>query len=189
ITVEDTTTNPEPEKNEAPVLKGINDKTIKVGDNFDKMAGVSASDKEDGDLTDKINVLGNVDTSKAGKYILTYSVKDSKGLETVSKRTITVDETSLEGDTYNPTKVYLGGDTVIYKGEKYTAKWWVQGEDPDKSQAWEKEIKPNEDGTISYFDGMVCLGGELVSYNGNVYKAKWWTNSVPGTDGSWEIIK
>ena len=41
------------------------------------MAGVTALDKEDGDLTDKIEVINNtVDTSKAGTYTVTYKVKD-----------------------------------------------------------------------------------------------------------------
>ncbi|MGL4796513.1 MAG: immunoglobulin-like domain-containing protein, partial [Paraclostridium sp.] len=181
--------NPGPEVNNAPVLKGLEDKTISIGEVFDKMAGVSASDREDGDLTNKIVVIGDVDTSKAGKYTLTYKVTDSKGIETKKERVITVKDSSQLEDTYDPKQVYYGGETVIYKGEKYTAKWWVQGEVPDKSQAWEKEIIQNEDGTINYFDGMVCTGGELVSHNGKVYKAKWWTNTIPGSDESWELVK
>ncbi|WP_313897283.1 chitinase C-terminal domain-containing protein [Vibrio qingdaonensis] len=31
-------------------------------------------------------------------------------------------------------------------------------------------------------------GGDQMSHNGVVYKAKWWTNSVPGSDGSWEEV-
>ncbi|PTC06949.1 chitodextrinase [Vibrio mediterranei] len=31
-------------------------------------------------------------------------------------------------------------------------------------------------------------GGDKMSHNGVVYKAKWWTNSVPGSDGSWEQV-
>ncbi|WP_375748626.1 chitinase C-terminal domain-containing protein [Vibrio sp. HN007] len=30
--------------------------------------------------------------------------------------------------------------------------------------------------------------GDLMVHNGTVYKAKWWTNSVPGSDDSWETI-
>lgn len=46
-------------------------------------------------------------------------------------------------DTYDSNKIYLKGDVVIFKGQKYIAKWWVQGEDPDKSQAWEKVVTQN----------------------------------------------
>jgi chitinase len=31
-------------------------------------------------------------------------------------------------------------------------------------------------------------GGDKLIHNGVVYKAKWWTNSVPGSDGSWEEV-
>ncbi|MGL5346264.1 MAG: glycosyl hydrolase family 18 protein [Peptostreptococcaceae bacterium] len=186
ITVKDNT--PQPEPNTSPILNGVVDKTINVGDRFDKMSGITATDKEDGDLTSAIKVTGNLDTDKAGSYTLTYSVSDSKGLTTSKSRTITVKSTSEEGDTYDATKTYLQGDTVVYKGDTYKAKWWVQGEAPDKSAAWEKVVAPNEDGSINYEAGMVFNGGETVKYQGKIYKAKWWTNTVPGSDSSWELV-
>ncbi|WP_434683256.1 M4 family metallopeptidase [Bacillus sp. PM5] len=64
--------------------------TITVGDSFDPMVKVKAIDKEDGDLTSKVKVDGEVDTSKAGTYILTYTVTDSKGHEGIAKQTVTV---------------------------------------------------------------------------------------------------
>ncbi|WP_074432723.1 glycosyl hydrolase family 18 protein [Clostridium ihumii] len=175
--------------NSAPILKGVIDKTIKVGDNFDPMEGVTASDKEDGTLTDKIEIEGEVDTSKSGKYKLIYKVSDSNGKTATATRVITVKEESQTSDTYDANKIYLQGDTVIYKGDKYTAKWWVKGENPDKSQAWEKEVIPNEDGSLDYYEGMICVGGTRVVYNGKVYEAKWWTNTLPGSDGSWKVIE
>ncbi|MGL6105740.1 glycosyl hydrolase family 18 protein [Romboutsia sp.] len=184
----DESVNPGPGENAAPVINGATNKTINLGDTFDKMAGITATDKEDGDLTTKISVSGNVDTNKAGEYKLTYTVADNKGLTTTVTRTITVKSTSTEGDTYDPTKVYLQGDSVVYKGEIYKAKWWVKGENPDSSQAWEKVVKPNEDGSISYQPGMVFTGGQTVKYDGKTYKAKWWTNTTPGSDSSWELI-
>lgn len=54
---------------------------LHVGDSSVPMAEVLAIDKEDGDLTSKIKVDGEVDTSKAGTYVLTYTVTDSKGHE------------------------------------------------------------------------------------------------------------
>ncbi|MGL4913304.1 MAG: immunoglobulin-like domain-containing protein, partial [Romboutsia sp.] len=186
ITVREEVT--EPEVNEAPVFAGVTDKTIKVGQIFDALAGVTATDKEDGNLTDKIEVTGKVDTSKAGKYTLTYSVTDSKGLETVAKRTITLESDSVDGDTYDPNTIYYGGEIVIYKGQEYKAKWWTQGDAPDQSQAWEKIVKPNEDGSMDWYEGMVCVGGDVVTYNGKSYEAKWWTNTAPGSDDSWKLI-
>lgn len=180
-----------PQGNHAPVLHGIDNKTISIGDLFDKLSGVTATDNEDGNITDKIKVDGYIDTLKEGRYKLIYSVEDSKGLKIEKERFITVVKKGEEPsqDTYDPNKIYLAGDSVIFKGEKYIAKWWIKGEFPDKSQAWEKVITTNEDGTIDYYKGMICNGGEYVNYNHHVYKAKWWTNTVPGSDISWELIK
>ncbi|WP_242222635.1 immunoglobulin-like domain-containing protein [Bacillus cereus group sp. BfR-BA-01380] len=66
--------------------------TINVGDSFDPMAGVSAIDKEDGDITSKVTVDGKVNTSKAGIYVLTYTVKDSAGHEVTATQKVVVKE-------------------------------------------------------------------------------------------------
>ena len=106
--------------NSAPVISGANNITINLGDKFNALSGVTATDKEDGDLTSAIKVAGTVDTSKAGEYTLTYSVKDSSGKETIVTRVVTVfdkdapvvntnpeitgvkDQTIKLGSTFNP---------------------------------------------------------------------------------------
>ena len=82
--------------NEKPVISGAKDKTINAGDKFDPMDGVTALDKEDGNLTSKITVSGNVDTSKPGKYNLTYSVEDNNGNITTENIIITVVAVEIE---------------------------------------------------------------------------------------------
>lgn len=78
--------------NAAPVIHAT-DKTIEVGDTFDPKAGVTAKDAEDGDLTDKIEVVKNtVDTKKAGKYEVTYKVTDSDGATRTKTIKVTVKE-------------------------------------------------------------------------------------------------
>ncbi|HDR8488210.1 TPA: M4 family metallopeptidase [Bacillus cereus] len=77
-------------ENQAPELTVPFTITLRVGDTFDPMRNVKAVDKEDGDLTSKIKVDGEVDTSKAGTYVLTYTVTDSKGHEVTAKQTVTV---------------------------------------------------------------------------------------------------
>lgn len=78
--------------NAAPVIQAT-DKTITVGDTFDPKAGVTAKDAEDGDLTDKIEVVKNtVDTKKAGKYEVTYKVTDSDGATRTKTIKVTVKE-------------------------------------------------------------------------------------------------
>ena len=130
-----------PDGNNAPVISGVTNKKVNIGDSFNPLTGVTASDKEDGDLTNKITVTGTVDTSKAGTYELTYFVTDSKGLTTTAKVTITVvDNSTPETPVYDSTKAYNTGAIVTYNGVKYKAKWWTQGEIPGSTQwgAWEK---------------------------------------------------
>ena len=70
--------------NHVPTISA-SDKTITVGDKFDSLKDVTATDKEDSDLTSKIKVISNtVDTKKAGTYEVTYQVTDSQGA-TVTK--------------------------------------------------------------------------------------------------------
>ena len=83
-----------PVVNEAPVITGLDLVITGLGTEF-KIADLNlkATDKEDGDITHKIQVIrSNVDTSKAGNYEVTVSVKDSKGLETTLTLKVTVVE-------------------------------------------------------------------------------------------------
>ncbi len=77
--------------NEKPVIEGVNDITIKIGDYINIMEGISATDKEDGDLTSKIMVVYNdLDRLKEGNYTITYSVTDSDLNTTEVSRSIKV---------------------------------------------------------------------------------------------------
>lgn len=87
------TVNPKMEPlNEAPTID-VTDKEITVGDKFDPKEGVTAKDKEDGNLTDKIEILKNtVDPSKPGVYEVTYKVTDRKGASCTKTIKVTVKE-------------------------------------------------------------------------------------------------
>lgn len=76
--------------NEKPVISGASDIVVDINNPFDKMAGVSAFDKEDKDLTEKIEVKGEVDVKHKGTYTLVYSVKDSDDNVTKVTRKVTV---------------------------------------------------------------------------------------------------
>ncbi|KAB2291537.1 DUF5011 domain-containing protein [Staphylococcus epidermidis] len=82
--------NAEATTNTEPQLKGVNDIVIEKGQEYNLLKGISAYDKEDGDLTHKIKIDGQVDTSKAGKYKVKYQVTDSDGAEKTSIRNIEV---------------------------------------------------------------------------------------------------
>lgn len=65
--------------NAAPVIDGVTSHVVALNAEFDPLDGVTAEDDEDGDLTADIVVTGSVDTSKVGKYQITYEVEDSDG--------------------------------------------------------------------------------------------------------------
>lgn len=62
------------------VVKGKN-RVIKIGEEFNKLDGVKAYDLEDGDLTDKLVIEGEVNNQVKGVYEIKYSVEDNKGLK------------------------------------------------------------------------------------------------------------
>ena len=80
------------EDNNVPVINGVDDISIQFASDIDLLEGITAKDKEDGNLTDKIEVKGSVDTEKAGDYTISYIVTDSGGVEKIVERTVTVEE-------------------------------------------------------------------------------------------------
>ena len=75
-----------------PVITGVEDCTIKLGDQFDAMKGVKATDDLEGNITKRIKVTGNVDTHVVGEYTLTYYVQDNARNETKVMRKVKVIE-------------------------------------------------------------------------------------------------
>lgn len=75
---------------EAPVLTVPGTIHLAEGASFDPMAGVSAEDAVDGDVTDRIAVQGTVDTSTPGTYVLTYLVTDANGNQAIATRVVMV---------------------------------------------------------------------------------------------------
>ncbi len=177
--------------NTPPVIYGVTNKTIQVGDSFDPLQGVSASDAEDGNLTSAIVVTGSVNTAMEGTYQLSYSATDSDAATTTADCVITVLGVNDDPDSeeYDPEKIYFADDTATYNGDTYKAKWWVQGGGtPDINQAWEKIADgEGEEGEIEeYNPAKVYVGGDQVTYQGVVYEAQWWTQGdLPGSNSVW----
>ena len=65
---------------------------MEIGERFDPLAGVTAQDAEDGEITlTEENIIDNdVDTSKAGTYHVTYRVTDQNGASTEKTITVTI---------------------------------------------------------------------------------------------------
>jgi len=74
----------------APVIKGASFKQILVGGTFNKMEGVTVEDDLDGNLTDELEVTGDVDTSTEGEYTVTYKVTNSNGKVSIVNRKVRV---------------------------------------------------------------------------------------------------
>ena len=73
--------------NNQPVINA-SDKTISEGSDFDPLEGVTASDVENGNLTNKITYDSDVKTDKVGTYHVTYTVVDNSNFH--ASKTITV---------------------------------------------------------------------------------------------------
>ncbi|MBR2309318.1 MAG: polysaccharide deacetylase family protein [Oscillospiraceae bacterium] len=90
------------------VLKGENLIVLECGDDFQD-PGFSAQDNCDGDLTEQVQISGSLDTFKAGKYTLTYTVSDSFENTASVTRTVFVKERNVDR-VNDPTQ----GDKFIY---------------------------------------------------------------------------
>ena len=82
--------------NEKPVINLIGGDTVYVYKNSEyKDRGFSATDNCDGDITNKVNVDNNIDTTKDGEYNINYSVVDTFGNKnTVSRKVIVYSDIS-----------------------------------------------------------------------------------------------
>ena len=130
------TVNPKMEVlNEAPVIHAT-DKTITVGDTFDPMAGVTATDAEDGNLTTKIEVKKNdVDTTKAGKYEVTYKVTDNQGPTRTKTITVTVNP---KMEVLNEAPTIDAADKTITVGDTFDPKVGVTAKDAEDGDLTDK---------------------------------------------------
>lgn len=82
---------------DAPVINGISDKTVTVGDTDDYLSGITAVDGKGTDITGSIEVdSSKVDINTPGTYQITYKVTDSYGFSTGANCNITVNEKKEE---------------------------------------------------------------------------------------------
>jgi len=64
----------------APVIQLLGKNPAETGKGYPYTdAGATASDEEDGDITDKIVITSNVDTGQVGSYQVQFNVTDSDG--------------------------------------------------------------------------------------------------------------
>jgi len=76
---------------DAAVISGVDEVELTVGDTFDQLDGVTATDEVDGNLTTSIIVSGELDLNEVGNYTLVYTVTDSDGnVSSVERRIVVV---------------------------------------------------------------------------------------------------
>ncbi len=116
-------------ENTDPVITGVMDQTVTANGEFDALAGVTASDKEDGDITSMIMIESSPELSfsngkatpeKAGSYELVYSVTDKGGSTVEAYATLTVTKET--------------GEAVLYKSFDFTKSQTID------SHGWEARI-------------------------------------------------
>ena len=92
-------------------LKGEEIITITEGETYQE-PGFTATDNCDGDLTDRVEVTGNVNRHLAGNYTVVYSVKDAYDNLTSVSRTVCVKP--ADGGKIPPPEVVIPSGKVIY---------------------------------------------------------------------------
>ena len=105
------------------------DINVKNGDSFDAKSNIaSAIDNLDGDVTSKVNVSGSVNTSKAGSYIVNYTVTDNAGNTANASAKVTVAATPSRGG-YNAggTSVKGGHSGIVGTGLSKVGSAYVFG--------------------------------------------------------------
>jgi peptidoglycan/xylan/chitin deacetylase (PgdA/CDA1 family) len=96
------------EDTESPIIQLYGSKTIylSLNETF-KESGYEATDNCSGDITKKVTISSNLDTSKIGSYTKVYTVTDDSGNETTINRNIVVREVKK-------TTLCVGEKGVIY---------------------------------------------------------------------------
>jgi len=130
------------------------DKTINVGQKYDVLQDVTAHDKEDGQLTNRIYVTNdnNYNSNKAGIYNVNYKVSDKNGHTTPASRTITV-----VNNVSHPTK-----EQVIQK-RTFTTKYQTETrQNPNQPEGYKKVIQNGQDGQQQVTEYAPVKNGKVI---------------------------
>lgn len=177
-------------ENKAPIIKA-SDKTIKKGQKFNPLDGVSASDEEDGDLTSKIKVVENkVDVNSIGKYSVSFEVTDSGGKSITKSINVTVEAKSESKSNKSP--IIYAEDITVALGSKYDPYAMVSASDPEDGNITNKikvvynYVNVNKEGTYKVGYKVTDSSGNSASCvikvkvkDMNTQKKKEKTNNVP----------
>lgn len=105
-------------------IKGNKEYSIEVGEKFN-IPECKAIDNYDGDITSKVEIKSNVDTSKSGTYTVNYRVEDSNGNEATKQIQVTVKKKKnphIIVSIANQTLTYYEYDKVVLSSNIVTGK-------------------------------------------------------------------
>ena len=170
-------------ENTAPQISGVADQAVEAGTVFDAMAGVTASDAEDGDITSKIVITsmpdiafqnGKATLDNPGNYELTYTVTDKGGLENKAYATLTVTRQTGEAVVYQQFDFSLG--TADAHGWEARIGETAEAVGELKQGAFVFDITNPGDG-----DGAVQLAKSGFALESGDYRVKVWAKSTAPT--------
>ena len=164
-----------PESKSEPIIS-VSDKTIKVGDKFNPLDGVSAKSGDGEDLTNKIEISDNeVNVDKAGTYKVSYYVKDSNGKEASKTITVTVEkDEEKDEEKENSLPIINASDKTIELGSKFNPLDGVSASDEEdgdltsKIKVVENKVDVNSIGKYSVSFEITDSGGKSITKSINV---------------------
>ena len=182
--------------NTAPEVAPIAD--VAIDENTAVDISVSATDAQGDSLSYQWNLPAGVYITGRGAnvslsvgevdvdtdYQINVDVSDGQ-LTTSTSFTITVKNKDSGNTSWSASETYVAGDTVLYDGVEYRAKWWTRGDRPDLGGPWE-EVVPDDGQPRPWRADLAYNGGDKVSHNNANYQASWWTKGKePGTASVW----
>ncbi len=199
-----------------PVFTGLGHARVLHATTFDPMAGVTAMDTENGDLTSRIVIEGQVDTNTLGEYVLTYRVSDNDDNETVDARKVEVysvkpvfsgldnrvvplgaafdplaDVTAFDAEDGDITaQIQVSGKVDVNTIGRYSLTYSVTDNAGQQVTA-SRQVRVTDDSQVcgnAWQADKVYLADEVVSHQGKSWSAGWWTQGdEPGSTGEWGV--
>ncbi|UBH12954.1 immunoglobulin-like domain-containing protein [Macrococcus armenti] len=168
----------------APVIKSTASNNLIVGDTFDPLDGMVATDPEDGDLTSNIEVISNnVDTSVPGTYQVIYKVFDSKGNSFTFTRNLLVSAQNTPNEI--PTITSTGSNNVVIGSEfdpmaNVTAMDKEDGDLTSKITIVSNNVDTSKPGTYQVVYRVTDSNGSTMTFTRNILVSEQaGTNNVP----------
>ncbi|GGD79016.1 S8 family serine peptidase [Lacimicrobium alkaliphilum] len=115
--------------------------TVSFSDQSTDDSGVVSWNWNFGDNQSSTSANPTHQYAQAGNYSVELTVEDAEGLSHSVTKLVSVSDNN-QGcgglPAWNSSSVYTGGDQVQYNNNKYRAKWWSQGDNPEQnSGTWD----------------------------------------------------